>query len=242
MTALCSRASTCNQLYPPIYNCPIVFLSTPRNTYIHQVIWDEHQYLRAMRKRISVRSDTYSTTDTDDIKLEERDSNPSPVFYAWTLSGLIVYFNTVCHKLLLYLAYYRKNQDEIIMGITDWMYGSKSTKGEAEAEAEGEAEGEEMVPLIQDGARREGDGKVKRRRHQVGAKGRSSLVHAIETDKRRPWRWCRDGLLSGNGQSQWNTVLHELRTTGPSSLPFNCDLLIRRHSHPSHHSCRTWSA
>jgi len=159
-------ASTCNlpsYILQLSYCTPYSF--QPLETPIHQVIWDEHKYIRAMRKRISVRSDTYSTTNTDDIKLEERDSDHSPVFYAWTLSGLIAYFNTVCHTLLLYLAYYRKNQEEIIMGITDWMYGSKSTKGEGEAE--------EMVPLTQDGARREGDGKVKRRRHQVGAKGRS---------------------------------------------------------------------
>jgi len=123
-----------------------------------------------MRKRTSVRSDTYSTTNTDDIKLEEQDSDHLPVSHAWTLSGLIAYLNTICHTLLLYLAYYRKNQEEIIMGITDWIYGNKSTKGDRERE------GEEMVPLTQDGARREGDGKVKRRRHQVGAKGRSITV------------------------------------------------------------------
>jgi hypothetical protein len=49
------------------------------------------------------------------------------------------------------------------MGITNWIYG-KDSRGEGEE-----------IPLIDNEARQEGDGKVKRRRHQIGTKGGSSL-------------------------------------------------------------------
>jgi hypothetical protein len=50
------------------------------------------------------------------------------------------------------------------MGITNWIYGN-STKGE-----------EEEIPLIDSEARTEGNGKVKRRRHQVATRGGLSLI------------------------------------------------------------------
>jgi hypothetical protein len=112
-------------------------------------------------------------TDTSEEHTQDTTQDPPIEYsfsYAWTISGLIAFLNTLCHTLLVYTASLEQTRDRISMGIMDWVHGRKD-----------EGEGEEMVPLgqqeEQDGEvqkGRQGDGTIKRRRHQLGSKGKPS--------------------------------------------------------------------
>jgi len=112
-----------------------------------------------MRKRTSRRSDTSTSTSTHN---EQNIPTEYSYGYAWTVSGLIAYFNTLCHTILLYTAYLHRIREEVTMGVLDWINGRKD-----------EGEGEEMVSINHEGRDDEvqkgrvGDGTVKRRRHHA---------------------------------------------------------------------------
>jgi hypothetical protein len=110
-----------------------------------------------MKKRTRRTDTSTSTHNTEDTPTKDYS-----ISYAWTISGLIAYFNTLCHTLLLYLGHLYRIREDLSMGILNWVQGRKE-------------EGE-MVPLTdldsEDGdgeaqKGRQGDGTIKRRRHHV---------------------------------------------------------------------------
>ena len=128
-----------------------------------------------MKKRTRRTDTSTSTHNTENIPTTTTDYSIS---YAWTISGLIAYLNTLCHTLLLYLGHLYQIREDISMGILDWVQGRKE-------------EGE-MVPLTdldsEDGdgeaqKGRQGDGTIKRRRHHM-TKG---MYFSSGGEGRRSW-------------------------------------------------------
>jgi hypothetical protein len=121
-----------------------------------------------MRKRskrtstddIDIDTDTYSTNSHT---ITHSGATLPNISYAWTISGLIAYFNALCHFLLKHLEHFGQIREDLNMGLTDWIY-SRTPAGES-SKAGGEAE---MIPLKggEEGL------KVKRRRHQIGTKSK----------------------------------------------------------------------
>ena len=111
-----------------------------------------------MKKRTRRTDTSTSTHNTENIPTTTTDYSIS---YAWTISGLIAYLNTLCHTILLYLGHLYRIREDVSMGILDWVQGRR---------------GEEMVPLTnldsEDGngeaqKGRQGENTIKRRRHHV---------------------------------------------------------------------------
>jgi len=112
-----------------------------------------------MKKRTR-RTDTDTSTSTQNT--ENTPTTDYSISYAWTISGLIAYINTLCHTLLLYLGHIYRIREELSMGILDWVQGRKD---EGEMVPLTDLDSEEGDGEAQKG--RQGDGTIKRRRHHV---------------------------------------------------------------------------
>jgi hypothetical protein len=155
-----------------------------------------------MKKRTRRTDTSASTHNTEDTPTKDYS-----ISYAWTISGLIAYLNTLCHTLLLYLGHLYRIREDLSMGILDWVQGRKE-------------EGE-MVPLTdldsedgEDGAQkgRQGNGDIKRRRHHVNkgmyrARKEWGKAHCFRCSR-------RTDVFPRDGQSEWDIMLYELGSPG----------------------------